>query len=378
MSARRRSGFIVLLIAALFIAAAGYGCSAAREYIYVFSPSGAFIKIASDTLSVVAQGDLHSEGITEIDGIIADPERRELFIETSRAWSASATGPTSGVAVLRLKMENQQSALRLFHRIPPPPGKTDLTGAIVIGGPNRMLATSWSEDQAGTNEATFVIRENDEFHEPKTSEDFQIGTGTCASSDGSHLFSFSIAAPTEIRTLDLRDLSVHKVSLPADQLKAISPILVISGGAGCRILIVGAAPDGSSDSVPGRIYDLERQTIVENLELPKLGQFFLASSGTLVLVNERKLVQNLLPTGQTVGVRYENTGQLKILDAATGKRTAELKMPEGGTIAASEDANAYYLSKGSLSVVDLKSGNVRGTIPVPFTNGFVAFQREND
>ncbi|MGO8866399.1 MAG: hypothetical protein ACLQME_07860 [Alphaproteobacteria bacterium] len=377
MTVIHRAGCISLLVGAIFLAASGCHHSA-RRFVYVFSPEAAFVKIASDTLSVMGQGNLRSEATAEVDGVIDDPDRRDIFLETAGAWSATASGPTEGIVVLRATTEKQErSLLRLVRTIAPPAG-TSLTGAIVAKDPHRMIVTSWSGDERGSSEVTLAMAEDNQFHEPMKIEDFSVGTGTCATSDGSRLLSFSAAEPAAIRVLALADMTVRKAPISGGALTVRSPRLVGGRSAGCRVLLVGRSPGSSDDRrrIPARVFDLEQLAMVGELDLGVPGQYFLADSGALVLVDERTLVPNVLPNGQTVGMRYKKLGRLHVLEAATGKEVSLLKLPEDGALAASDGSTGYYLSPGSLSVLDLKAGTIRATVKVPFSSGFVALNSE--
>ena len=378
MSVIQRAECIALLIVAIFLGVSGCHRSA-REFIYVISPQGAVVKIAADTLSIVGQGDLRSEKITEVDSVIADPERRDILLETTRAWSATASGPTPGIAILRGAAEKEaKSLLRLVHSIAPPTGMDQLLGAIVVKSPHRMVLTSWSAEQDGASGVTLATAENDQFHEPRKIEDFQLGNATCASGDGSRLLAFSTAKLAEVQALDLADMTVRKVPISGADLSALLPVLTVGDKEGCRVLLVGRSPDTSDDKgrAPALVYDLDRQATVGKFSVAVPGQYYLADAGTLVLVDERTLTPNLLPTGQTVGMRYKKPGRLHVLEAATGQEIALLKLPEDGGLAASDGPTGYYLSPGSLSVLDLKAGTIRATVKVPFSSGFIALQSE--
>jgi hypothetical protein len=375
-----RLGCVALLTGAVMLATSGYCRSAAREFVYVFSPGAAYVKIASDTLSVVGQGDLRSEGVVEVDGVIEDPERRDIFLETSAAWSTSASGPSEGIVVLRATSEKQApNRLQQVGTISPPAG-TSLSGAIVVTSPHRMIVTSWSPDEPGASEITLATVEDDQFHQPKHVEDFPVDAGTCATGDGSRLLAFSVTEPTVIRVLALAEMTVRKAPISGADVAVRSPLLVGGRNAGCRVLVVGRLPGSADDRrrIPGRLFDLEQHAMVGEFDLVAPGEYFLADGGSLALVDERTLVPNEMPGGRTIGMRLKKPGQLHVLDAATGKTVGELKMPEDGTFSASEGSTGYYVSPELLTVVDLKAGTIRGTVKIPFQRGFVAFHREND
>jgi hypothetical protein len=130
--------------------------------------------------------------------------------------------------------------------------------------------------------------------------------------------------------------------------------------------------------LPAFIYDLENQTLVRELALPGPGDFSLTRDASLIAVDEKILVPNLLRSGQTVGVRYKKTGFLRVYDAMTGKGLAAARLPEDGQLSAIEEWRGYYVSPSLLSVVDLRDGRTIATARLPISSGFVAFHDERE
>jgi len=352
---------------------AGNPAQGARQYIYVFSHDGRYAKFDAVTVAPVASGSLSDANVHEVEGIVPDPERKNLLVKTSRGWSSDAAGPTTGLVVLAVAREGTTGGLRATRVVAPPRGMDQFIGAIVVPGVQRRVVATWTgPDGLGT----LVTGDDDSAAVAKTSDRFAVGPASCAASD-SRVYSLASTKPIEIRSLALQDFSVQ--SLPArlgDT--AFAPMIAAGTGGGCSVLIVGRPSKPTTERVqlPAYIYDLETQRIVRGLTLPGHADFSFSRDARLVAVDERTFVPNVLPSGQTVGLKYKKTGVLRVYDAATGTELAVAKLPEDGQLSAIDGSTGYYVSPELLSVVDLKTGKITAMVKLPFASGFVAFHDE--
>jgi len=146
----------------------------------------------------------------------------------------------------------------------------------------------------------------------------------------------------------------------------------------CRLLIVGRSSTSSAGvrQVPAYLYDLENQRVVQRLTFPERGEYFVSPDGSLVVVDERIIVPNVLPSGRTVGEKYKKTGMLRVYDAVAGRELSTAKLPEDGWLSAIEGSTGYYVTPGLLSVVDLRNGKITATVTLPFALAYVTFHDE--
>jgi hypothetical protein len=334
------------------------------------------LKLDAASLSLIGTGNLRdADTDVVVQGIISDPERRDVVIQTSRAWRGEGS-PTPGLAIARaLPPTTAGPALTIVATVPPPPGTDQVIGAIVAPGGNRMLVATW-DGPGEQSTRTLAVTADGNFRNSRTVENFVVGPGSCTSSDGSRVFSPSAPAMLEIRTLDTRALVSASVRPPSVEGGVLSPVAFASGGS-CRVLIVGRASQTSPDTlqVPASIYDLERQGLVRRLTFPTRGEYSVSPDGSLVVVDERIVVPNLLQSGRAIGRKYKKTGVLRVFDAESGAE-GSARLPEGGWLAGIDGSTGYYVSPGLLSVVDLKTGKIATTVKHPFVTAFVAFLAE--
>ena len=353
---------------------------APKRFLYVFSPEGAFVKLDAATLSLVGNGNLGQAEVHLVEGIIPDPEYRDLLIETSRAWSKDASGPAPGLVVVRAAPARGASpTLHTVQTVAPPAGMDQLIGGILTRGKRRLLVTTWGGPGGATPaQNTLVMAEDGNFHNAKPLENFAVGPGSCVASDGSRIYAPSARALLEIRSLDTRDLAVRTLQSQSVAMGGFSPFVLVGSRGPCRVLVVGRPDKPPKDKVelPAYIYDLENQTMVRRLTLQGLGEYSLSPDGSLVVVDERTVVPNLLPSGTVVGVRYKKTGVVRVYDAAAGTELAAAKLPEDGQLSAIEGSTGYYVSPRLLSIVGLRNGKTTITVKLPFARGFVAFHDE--
>jgi hypothetical protein len=352
---------------------AGNPAQGARTYVYVFSHDGRYAKFDAVTVVPVSSGSLGDANVHEVEGIVPDPERKNLLVKTSRGWSSDAAGPTTGLVILAAAREGTTGGLRATRVVAPPRGMDQFIGAIVVpGAPRRVVATWTGPEGLGT----LVVGDDDGSAAPKASDRFAVGPASCAASD-SRVYSLASTKTLEIRSLTLQDLSVRNLPFTVGD-AAFAPMTAAGTGDGCSILLLGRPSKPTTEKVqlPAYIYNLESQKVVSQVTLPGHGDFSFSRSANLIAVDEKTFVPNVLPSGKTVGLRYKKTGVLRVFDAASGAELGVARLPEDGQLSAIEGSTGYYVSPSLLSVVDLKTGKTTGTASLPFARGFVALHDE--
>jgi hypothetical protein len=354
------------------------GAPAPREFVYVFAPDGAFVKIDAASFAVVGSGSVQDAGVPVVEAILPDPGRSEIWIRTSRAWSPADLGPAPGVVIVRAA-PGSAAAPRLepVREVAPPPGADRLVGAIVVPGEPRRLVATWAGSGDELPDPVTLLADDGRVADAARTHDFAVGPGSCAAADGSRVFSVG-GPPLETRILDTRDLTVQSVPWEPGDRGALSPILRVASRSPCRVLVVGRAAGGAGAEreLPAVLYDPERRSALRTLTLEGLAEYALSPDARLVVTDERTVVPNVLPGGETVGVRYEKTGVLRVYAAATGRPLATARLPGDGSLSAIEGSTGYYVTPGRLSVVDLEKGETTATVELPFAAGHVAFLAE--
>jgi hypothetical protein len=340
-------------------------------YAYVFSPDGRFVKIELSQPKIIERGKV--PGFGRIDRLFPDPTGEQILLEASRPSRPAAPEQTA-VAVLTEARGNTKGGLRSIHTVTQPSGYDNLVWLKLLDKQRRALLISWQDEVASR---TYLL-DGRTFEIVGTVDNFVVLPNMCVSSDGQRVYSIRNDESHQILILDLATLTVTRSSY-AEIGSRNAYYKAPAALDGCRVLFLEYENKPAQGAVRAKLYlyDLERDELLSSFAVDGDGEYHLLVSQDVFLVDEEKVVPNVLPDRTTVGMRRKRTGKLFFYDARTGKQLRELAVPEDGRLAAvsPDERVGYYLSPKLLTIIDLVEMNVRTKIDLPFAESMLALYK---
>lgn len=349
----------------------------AKDYLYLFSWDAKFIKIDIESDKIVDLGNLWWEKILDVGPVYTDPERKLIFINSSKAFLQGLSKPPShGVMIFSI---GHKGNLTFEKRLNIGIEKVDAAG--ITGPPisglgfspdGRKMYVSWSDEKEGITGI---------FDTSTYSKIFEIsknwaGAENCFTADNKKLI---IPWGKEFLIYNTDKYNIVERFNYYDKVgdeKFFSKTVTSIGN--CKAVIVEYKEMPKDDKVFGRIYiyDLEKEKVISQLGINFQGEYKLAKNGEQLLIDETKNIT--VAVGKAITSQPKKVGRLHIYDVHSGKEIRMLTLPEGSGKywISPDDKKLYYFKNQLLIIVDFEKIKVLKTFEIPFENAYAVFINE--
>ena len=358
-------------IGVLFLA---YSLSHAKEYIYIFSHNGKFLKLDPYSLDFIDLGNLWWLNLYEIERVIQDGKKKQILLMTSKFNNDEDMGKNK-VSTFDFLSESHKGDLYLSKTIKSPDENYFINDVLLSHGGGKAVI---SLDSGGEGKKKSLVIDLDNYSISGIIEHFNASRSSCFSLDGSILYSplYGNSKEIEYVRLDGKDGIVYKISyekIGDKEIKSMMPVVCKDG-----ILLIRENAKSPLYELPLTLffYDMQSEKVISKIHIDFDGMFYVLSNGKL-LINEKKYIPNEMPDGSVIGIRSKSVGRLHLYDIGTGSKIASIPVHEEGEIVgiSSDAINVYYFSSNILSRIDLQNHTVVKEQKVPFMKVKLAFYR---